>query len=614
MNSGLQCMSNTIALRDYFLQARFLPEINEVNPLGTKGALAKKFASFMQNLWYGTSDVYSPWNLKQAIGKFQPMFSGYSQHDSQELISYVLDGLHEDLNRVKVKPYVETIENEGKPDEEAARQSWLDHRKRNDSIIVDIFQGQFKSQLQCPQCSRISITYDPFMMCSLPIPTATTKSISFVFISADPSRKPTKHAVVYPKTKHMVSDLEVQAAADLNLKPGSFYFAFITQYSKEYADSGQTTSELRKKAKYKTLFLVEYTQEEQKIPEEERVRVDAEICRPETYYGRTSKRNCSFIRTFVCRKETTAKEVYLQAFIYFRPFLQEYMKPEEQESFVMLSHEEAYERLFKNPNKKPPFEVLVNSDSRGWRTCYFCGEKCDHCVFPENDTLTIGQCLAKAKAADKDFGLEIYFSGLSDDYEYKYLNKIDEEVRALETIKDEEVKTSGSISVSACLRKFEEPEQLDQENAWYCNKCKDHVLANKRMAIYKAPPVMILHLKRFKNSTSHSSYYASKSKNTVLIDFPEELDFTDFVVHGEHPNDFLNEDAMKAEKGGRILYELYAISNHYGDMGFGHYTAYCKNSMNGKWYHFDDSSVTEVSADQIVTKAAYVLFYRRKGL
>nr|XP_006014127.1 PREDICTED: ubiquitin carboxyl-terminal hydrolase 4-like [Latimeria chalumnae] len=60
------------------------------------------------------------------------------------------------------------------------------------------------------------------------------------------------------------------------------------------------------------------------------------------------------------------------------------------------------------------------------------------------------------------------------------------------------------------------------------------------------------------------------------------------------------------------IYDLIAVSNHYGGMGGGHYTAYAKNKSDGKWYYFDDSSVSLASEDQIVTKAAYVLFYQRK--
>ncbi|RVE73387.1 hypothetical protein OJAV_G00049010 [Oryzias javanicus] len=65
-------------------------------------------------------------------------------------------------------------------------------------------------------------------------------------------------------------------------------------------------------------------------------------------------------------------------------------------------------------------------------------------------------------------------------------------------------------------------------------------------------------------------------------------------------------------KASPYIYDLIAVSNHYGGMGGGHYTAYAKNKMDGKWYYFDDSSVSSATEDQIVTKAAYVLFYQRR--
>lgn len=49
----------------------------------------------------------SPRGFKAQLAKYAPQFQGYAQHDSQELLGYLLDGLHEDLNRVKKKPYVE---------------------------------------------------------------------------------------------------------------------------------------------------------------------------------------------------------------------------------------------------------------------------------------------------------------------------------------------------------------------------------------------------------------------------------------------------------------------------------------------------------------------------
>jgi len=51
-----------------------------------------------------------------------------------------LDGLHEDLNRVKKKPYIEAKDADGRPDDEFSEECWNNHKARNDSIIVDKFQ------------------------------------------------------------------------------------------------------------------------------------------------------------------------------------------------------------------------------------------------------------------------------------------------------------------------------------------------------------------------------------------------------------------------------------------------------------------------------------------
>jgi len=58
------------------------------------------------------------------------------------------------------------------------------------------------------------------------------------------------------------------------------------------------------------------------------------------------------------------------------------------------------------------------------------------------------------------------------------------------------------------------------------------------------------------------------------------------------------------------------VSNHFGSVGFGHYTAYGKNPISGHWYEFDDSHVTRVDKSlkrsDIVSSGAYNLFYRRR--
>ena len=104
-----QCMMHVAPMTRYFLSDRYSADINEKNILGTGGKVAKAYSAVLKELWMGSHqyDNVSPTALKRAIELFAPQFSGASQHDSAELITYLLDALHEDLNRVKNPPYVE---------------------------------------------------------------------------------------------------------------------------------------------------------------------------------------------------------------------------------------------------------------------------------------------------------------------------------------------------------------------------------------------------------------------------------------------------------------------------------------------------------------------------
>lgn len=111
------------------------------NPLGTKGKLVLSYSKLLNELWNKDSDTFSPNQLKTVVGEKNPMFQGYQQHDSQEFLNFLLDSLHEDLNRVYKKPYVELKESANRPDEEVALEHWHGHLKRNQSVIVDLMQG-----------------------------------------------------------------------------------------------------------------------------------------------------------------------------------------------------------------------------------------------------------------------------------------------------------------------------------------------------------------------------------------------------------------------------------------------------------------------------------------
>ena len=82
------------------------------------------------------------------------------------------------------------VETEHLTDEEGARQSWEAWKLRNDSKIVDLFSGQFKSTVQCPSCNKVSVTFDPYMVLSLPLPEQLV-TLKIRVVWADGARRPT---------------------------------------------------------------------------------------------------------------------------------------------------------------------------------------------------------------------------------------------------------------------------------------------------------------------------------------------------------------------------------------------------------------------------------------
>ncbi|XP_047437089.1 ubiquitin carboxyl-terminal hydrolase 8 isoform X2 [Mugil cephalus] len=177
MNSILQCLCNTPAMTDYFNNNYYLEDINRYNILGHKGEVAEEFGVIMKALWAGLYKCISPRDFKITIGKINEQFAGYDQQDSQELLLFLMDGLHEDLNKADNRKRYKEEENDHLDDQMAADQAWSKHKLLNESIIVALFQGQFKSTVQCQTCHRKSRTFETFMYLSLPLASTSKCSL-----------------------------------------------------------------------------------------------------------------------------------------------------------------------------------------------------------------------------------------------------------------------------------------------------------------------------------------------------------------------------------------------------------------------------------------------------
>ncbi|XP_015256237.1 PREDICTED: ubiquitin carboxyl-terminal hydrolase 3 [Cyprinodon variegatus] len=142
-----------------------------------------------------------------------------------------------------------------------------------------------------------------------------------------------------------------------------------------------------------------------------------------------------------------------------------------------------------------------------------------------------------------------------------------------------------------CLRSFTDLEELDETELYYCHKCKKRQKSTKKFWIQKLPKVLCLHLKRF-----HWTAFL-RNKVDTYVEFPlTGLDMRGFLLEPENT------------LPGSCLYDLAAVVVHHGSgVGSGHYTAY--GSHEGRWYHFNDSTVTLTNEDTVKKAKAYILFY-----
>jgi len=143
-----------------------------------------------------------------------------------------------------------------------------------------------------------------------------------------------------------------------------------------------------------------------------------------------------------------------------------------------------------------------------------------------------------------------------------------------------------SPSLIDCFNHYVEGEIIQD---YTDEETKEKIDIRKKILFWSFPNILAIDLKRFNNRFQ---------KNQIYVTFPlDDLDLSDYVIGYKKQN---------------FKYELYGVCNHSGGVMGGHYTSYVKNA-NGKWYHYNDTSVTEVGINEsIVSPKAYVLFYRKK--
>ncbi|KAM3144034.1 hypothetical protein pb186bvf_003798 [Paramecium bursaria] len=590
MNSALQCLSHTELLSRYFLDLSFKLEINIDNPLGSKGKLVNGFAQLLRRLWLDNKSIYSPRLFKNIIGEIQQQFQGNNQHDAQEFLTFLLDQLHEDLNRITKKPYIEIPDNDNRPDIEVSKEQWDIFRKRNNSHIIDTLYGLYKSQLKCPTCDRISITFDPFAMVSVSIPQVAEKLKQLkiqviqddnIWLSKEETYEFDKFAGL--KFKDIVPHI--------GLDPDQVIMTCSNNFSYEEVFIDEMLHVLKKKLKYKKLFLRKLTSYEQSITLDDRIQVilNNVFNQQGTYQW---KKQINESQNIYFSKMTTYNDIHEELFKLLLPVVKQFQDFTEA---WLLEPQTLRHNIYGHY-----YTLEFKSNQKYNQDCSYCGKSlCNDCQIPQSDNL-FGECLERGDKLLQPEIQIIWLKPFKFRMEDLYEDFLKANNRVITTTNTYEVKKNkaGTFTLQQCLEYSSKPEQLGVDNLWYCGTCKDHVQAFKTLQIYQAPKILIFHLKRFRDT-----YRLFKSKLTSKVEFPFILDLKEFLLNYNLPGEIVQQDTV---------FELYAVSNHIGGLGGGHYTAFCKNQ--NQWWKFDDNYLNKISSFDVVTENAYVLFYIRKGI
>ena len=640
MNSSIACLSNCTELTYYFLSGEYKKDINRENKLGMGGALAESWAELLQDYWVGAQHVGNPSDLKRTFGNKIKRFSGYNQQDSNEFIDLFLENLNEDLNLVTNREYIELKnKEENESDLDCSKRYWDNYLKRNDSIITDLFCGQIKSTLTCPKCGFINIAFDPFNTLNLNIPESSGKRkyqyssdyidiFEIFYVPKYNLRTPIRIKTYDVPKKAYFKDWVRSLKNEINFKyNGKIDKLFLTEVSEkkllgiiDEKDDKRNFKNLEKEDIYYFTHDIMNEKENKYIP----------------IYFKDKKGVSEYPRIIMvsekdCTMDNLRKKIYFNLRkLILSPFKSDNEDADElskkifdytkdvniEDGPIFELIEKEYQDIF-NPKETPseetnekinkfindiPFQIFLtkNIEERDDDRIYMINKNNFNNLSNEfnellqiksyNDLITNLLLLME----EKDYNIVVEFNNESNYINrslFKLNNCITNKIMYQEIEEGKESDSdSGIITLKKCFKLFTSEEKLKENDEWFCPKCKQHVLANKKMELYYTPKILIICFKRF---IKHSYYWEKNEENII---FPiNNLDMKEFIVGPDKDHS---------------VYDLFGVSEHYGGTGFGHYTAVCKNF--GKWYSYNDSSVHETSESNIVSNGAYVLFYRRR--
>lgn len=613
MNSALQCLSHAFPLTRHFLSTNFQNDLNTLNVMGTSGKLADAYNSLLKELWMGNKSSYSPIKLKGAVSVYAAQFADGAQHDAQEFLAFLLDGLNEDLNRIQNPPYVKMPEvTECKKLTVAGAEAWDAHCRRYDSLVTENFYGQFQSTCICPQCKKVAIKFETFNHISLEIPSHQSNRTIVVYLfdsipieqiqnnTYDDStlNPPMRYGITIPKNAS-IGDLKNALSKLCGIPSSRLALCYIYRNNVyEILNENKPVASIKSGDEIAAYNVDSFQSKSiHAIITHHQFMIESKS----PNLGPTKKSiTFGFPLMVSFHPNITCRQVW--------DLVWKYTSFATRDSNKVISSEKLSRILTirvtdNHGNPRPIFRNLSGDSS------YLSEDSDPESILPRMSNENIANYMGEG------FTENFMFLRLEWKTNYKPINvdptsfsKFDDHSSTSALTDDHS--SSNAVTLDNCFANFTRPEKLDDFNKWYCSSCKMHVRAMKTMKLWKLPNILIIHLKRFKFPNS-----LRREKLDTYVNFPiDGLDMSKHcasMLHNFGDKEFVV-DYVPAK------YDLFAVSNHHGGISFGHYTAFARRwneeLIQNEWAKFDDFNVQPIGcgAGHVVSSDAYVLFYRRR--
>ena len=184
MNATLQCLCHVILLKNYFLNDNNLKkDIHHKN-----APLSKCFSELINILWKSSKASFAPHDFKNLISQMNPLFKGIQANDSKDLIIFLYETMHNELN--KPDPYDKHLTSLNNPNiDQELRLFRQNYYTSNCSIINKIFYFEQSSYLRCCSCNTNKISYNIHNFLIFPLEKVRVnlekKKQNFVSVSLD---------------------------------------------------------------------------------------------------------------------------------------------------------------------------------------------------------------------------------------------------------------------------------------------------------------------------------------------------------------------------------------------------------------------------------------------